>query len=240
MLRPADAAFRRDLAEESRAPEKERTCPASSSTPRSQRRGRTVTKSTFGDRPRRRRNFKVEYARRVERALAKGKTLSQARGHARAGERQKSPTVSLIKPTVPEEQAIKLMTKGATLKAAASEVKVPPERLRRYLKENTSARWTGRRWEIVDSRARQMPMYSKGASVHPWLSPQEASRAGTFDHDVRRYLQTGDEAILKPYRGAGVRDVYGHLHPFETDGDVLYELDNAGELSFPEFYKIVA
>ena len=192
-----------------------------------------------GGRPRRR-NFKAEYASRVERALAKGKTLSQARGHARAGERQKPMTAPLIRADVAEEQAIKLMTKGATLKAAASEMKVPPERLRRYLKENTDAQWTGRRWEIVDSRPRQMPMYSKGRFTSPWLAPAEASRAGTFVHDVRRYLPNGDETILDRYRGEGVRDIYGQLHPFETDGDTLYELDNADELSFPEFYKIVA
>ena len=130
-----------------------------------------MTKSTFGDHPRRRRNFKVEYARRVERALAKGKTLSQARGHARAGERQKSLTVALIKPTVPEEQAIKLMTKGGHPEGggvggegASGAATAIPEG------EHVPPAGRGRRWEIVDSRARQMPMVFQGSFRSPRVS----------------------------------------------------------------------
>ncbi len=36
-----------------------------------------------------------------------------------------------------------------------------------------------------------------------------------------------------------VRDIAGKLHPFETDENTLYELDIKGELSFPEFYRII-
>ena len=191
-------------------------------------------------RPRKARDFRAEYDRRKRTGLAAGKTLPQARGHARAGERPKPATPALINPKVPEEQGVRLISLGATLRAAAKEVKVPEERLRRYLKENTSARWTGRMWEIADARARQMPMYSQGAFVSPWLPPSEASRAGEFMHVIRPFLRTGDETMLDPFRGEGVRDIHGKFHPFETGEDMLYELDNAGELSFPEYYKIVA
>lgn len=191
-------------------------------------------------RQRKPRDFRAEYAHRKRKGLAAGKTLPQARGHARAGERPKPATPGMINPRAPEEQGVRLISRGATLRAAAKEVKVPEDRLRRYLKENTAARWTGRKWDVADARARQMPMYSEGVFTTAWLSPAEASRAGEFMHAVRPFLKSGDQTLLDRFRGESVRDVYGKFHPFETGEDMLYELDNAGELSFPEYYKIVA
>ena len=186
------------------------------------------------------RNYKAEYERRIAKGLASGKSLSQARGHARAGERIVATTTKLVKPSLPEEQALRSIKAGSTLKAAAQETGVPPERLRRYIKENTAAHWTGRRWRIEDIRPRQMPLYSRGKLVSPWLPLEEARRAGEYMARVRPYLQTGSDALIAPYRSQSVRDVKGRVYPFETDEDTLFELDNMGELNFPEYYKIVA
>ena len=70
-------------------------------------------------RPRARRNYRAEYARRMEKGLAAGKSLSQARGHARAGERPKPARRTLVDPTRPEERGVKLIGRGAKLGAAA-------------------------------------------------------------------------------------------------------------------------
>ena len=59
-------------------------------------------------------------------------------------------------------------------------------------------------------------------------------------HAVKTFLAFGNEKVLKPFEGQGVRDIQRKFYPFETDPNVLYELDNAGELSFPEIYKIAA
>jgi hypothetical protein len=98
----------------------------------------------------------------------------------------------------------------------------------------------GRRWVFDDQRARRFPIYSEGELKTVTLTPYEASLAGSFMHAVRRFLPTGDRSVLAPYEGRGVADVRGRFHQFETDPNRLYELDSAGELNFPEFYRITA
>ncbi|MGA7330004.1 MAG: hypothetical protein WBX25_37350 [Rhodomicrobium sp.] len=201
------------------------------------------------------RNHALEYQRRIARAMAGGFSRTQARGHPRAGETfiskpqsskpVKPPKASkeafaLIDSKRSEERAIKAMRKGASLKDAAASEGISQEKLRRYLKENTQASYKGRRWQIVDDRARQFPFYSDERLVTAWLKSSELSDAGKFMHAVKTFLAFGNEKVLKPFEGQGVRDIKGKFYPFETDPNVLYELDNAGELSFPEIYKIAA
>ena len=195
--------------------------------------------------PSKKRNYAAEYARRIARGLAKGLSRSQARGHPRAGEAfvgikstASTKPAATINPNRPEERALRLMKKGASLKDAAAGEKISQERLRRYLKQHTHATRVGRRWQIIDNRARQFPFYSEGRLVSPWLTPEEASQAGRFMQAVKSFLSSGEAEILKDFRGHGVRDISGTFHPFETDPNTLYELDFAGELSFPEIYKI--
>jgi hypothetical protein len=147
----------------------------------------------------------------------------------------------IVDPKRPEELAIKAMKKGASLKQAAASEGIGQERLRKYLKENTEASYKGGRWQIVDERARRFPFYSNGRLVETaWLKPAQASKAGEYMSAVSKFLAFGNEKVLKPFEGQGVRSIHGKFYPFETDPNVLYELDNAGELSFPEIYKIAA
>jgi hypothetical protein len=188
----------------------------------------------------RKRDFKLEYRRRVDRALAAGKSLSQGRGHARAGERPKPPGPRLAAGKGPFELAVRKIARGSSLRASAREFGLREETLRRYLKENVQAERKGRKWTITDSRPRQFPVYSDGALAKPWLSPAEATLASEYMRAVNHFLYTGRRKLLRPFEGAGVADIKGRAHPFETDPDALYELDAAGELSFPEIYKIVS
>ena len=165
---------------------------------------------------------------------------NRPRRQARAGERPKPSGPVKVDPKRPEERALKLMKNGSSLRGAAAAEGVTPERLRRYVKENTDAKRVGRKWQILDKRPRQFPFFSKGRVVSPVLSPSETSKAATYMHAVHDFLPSGDAASLDPFRGDGVRDTAGKLYPFETDENTLYELDNAGELSFPEFYRIIA
>ena len=185
------------------------------------------------------RDFGAEYRRRIALAESRGQSRSVGRGHARAGERPKVPGLRLINPKLPEEQAIRRIAKGATLRSAALSEGLPEGKLRRYLKENTAATWNGRAWTILDSRPRQFPFYSQGRLIAPRLSLEEASKAAKFEQAVRAFLPTGDEERLAPFVGESVTDIRGLRYRFETRPNTLYELDSAGELDFLELYKTV-
>jgi hypothetical protein len=186
----------------------------------------------------RKRDHKKEYDRRLARGAQKGLSRSAARGHPRAGERKRSPSTKAVDPHSREEQALKMMRHGGSLRAVASHFHISQERLRAYLKESTAARHENGRWKIVDHRPRQFPFYSSGAVVTPWMSLEQTSEAGRYMQAVKRFLQSGDANFLKPFVGKGARDVNSRLYPFELDENTLYELDHRDEAVIPEQYRI--
>jgi hypothetical protein len=90
------------------------------------------------------RNYAVEYARRIARAVTRGLSKSQARGHPKPAE-----TVTGSKRTALEDDrlqlALKVLRQEKSLTAAAREAKVSPERLRRYATEKNIIERRGRR-----------------------------------------------------------------------------------------------
>ena len=147
--------------------------------------------------------------------MAKELSRSQARGHARAGERTR-PSGPSANPKGPEESGLKMMKRGSSLKEAARANRISQERLRRYLRENTQASRVGRRWQIFDPRRFHFPIYSRGRIVELWLSADEASKAGRYMAAVGRFLPTGDASVLRPFVGQGVRDVKGNVPPLRN------------------------
>jgi hypothetical protein len=187
-----------------------------------------------------RRNYRAEYRRRVQRGLSKGVSLSVARGHARAGERPRPAKPIAVNPKSKEEIAIRIMKDtGASLRHTARLTGLSEQHLRRYVKENVGADRVGNRWVFNDQRPRLFPVYSDNQLKTLPLIPYQASRASRFMHAVRQFLPSGDTSILAPFAGQGVTDIYGRFHSFEVDPNRLYELDAAGELNFPEFYRTV-
>ena len=189
---------------------------------------------------RRNRDYKAEYARRINNPAKLDLPLSLRRGHARAGDRPKPPRPPLINPKSPEEKAVRMISRGSTLRSAARAEGLSEERIRRYLKENTDARRVGGKWQVSDVRPRQFPFYSDGRLVSPKLSIEEVSKAARYMQAVKAFLPEGDPALLAPYVGRGVFDIHGAHYRFELDENELYRLDQAGELSFPEYYRIVS
>jgi len=148
--------------------------------------------------------------------------------------------LQLIDPKRREERAVRAISRGSTLRTAAKAERISEQRLRRYLKENTTARRVGRTWEIADARPRQYPFYSDKRLVSPWLSVAEASRSAKYMQAVQTFLPEGDADLLAAYVGDGVADIYGRRFPFETTPNELYTLSQTGDLDFPEIYKIVS
>jgi hypothetical protein len=186
----------------------------------------------------RQRDTKKEYARRVALGEQRGLSRSAARGHPRAGERQKPPSANTIDPHSREEQALRMMRRGSSLRDASNHSRMSQERLRAYIKEMTGATRENGRWKIVDHRSRQFPFYSNGAVVTPWMSLEQTSEAGRYMQAVKQFLRTGHERLLSPFTGRGARDVNGKLYPFELDENTLYELDHRDEAVIPEQYRI--
>jgi hypothetical protein len=186
----------------------------------------------------RQRDYRKEYARRVAVAAQKGLSRSAARGHPRAGERRKPPSAKTVDPHSREEQALRMMRRGSSLRDASNHYRMSQERLRAYIKETTGATRENGRWKIVDHRSRQFPFYSDGAVVTPWMSLEHTSEAGRYMQAVKQFLRTGDAKLLVPFAGKGARDVNARFYPFELDENTLYELDHRDEAVIPEQYRI--
>lgn len=96
---------------------------------------------------RKKRNYSEEYARRIERAKARGLSLSQARGHPGPGESlisSKRRKPKKHKPDKTLQAAIDAIRKGETMTGAAKRLHVSRERLSAYAKRQAGAKRKGR------------------------------------------------------------------------------------------------
>lgn len=181
------------------------------------------------------RDHRREYQRRKERGLARGLSLSEARGHRPKRGRARP---AHLKRSL--ESALKDMKAGAFLKDAAKRNRIGERTLRRFLREQTKATFKKRRWIIKDRRPRRFPVYSEGQLKDPILRPREATKASAFMRGVDKFLKSGRLELLHDFQGRGVTNIKREFVPFETNPNALYQLDAAGELIFPEIYKIVS
>jgi len=182
------------------------------------------------------RDFKQEYLARIARGLASGKSRSQARGHARAGDLPHASPLPFEKENW-LEKAQKLMKQGATQKEAAKAAGVSAETLRRFQKQNTTSRREGRRWVIVDERPVTVVMATGGKLHDVTVTHDAASDIGRHWVAINKFLESNDPSHLEPFVGLGLRDTRKRFWPFETRPNILRKLDSAGELSFVELYR---
>lgn len=186
----------------------------------------------------RKRDYKAEYRRRVERGLAKGLTLSQARGHPKAGEK------NIKKPRPINEDALQISLKalrsGKTLAEAAKEIRVSPERLRNQAKARGAIRKKGRRWIVKNDLPRQMLIYTDGEARSITIGQfHDASKLGRYMAGVKRFLRSNDPDHLKPFIGQSVKDNREKIYIFETDPNALYRIAASGSESFEQIYRII-
>jgi hypothetical protein len=188
--------------------------------------------------PRRQRDFRAEYQRRIDRGLKAGKSRAAARGHARAADLGPL-TPAPVDRDSPIEKALAAMKRGAPLRKAAADFGVTPERLSRHLKRATTARYERGKWTIFDLRPQEFWIASRGALKKVVVAADDGSEIGRYWNVVNRFLETNDISHLAPLLGDGVTDVYGQFHPFELRPNVLRRLDSIGEFDFVEIYADV-
>ena len=186
----------------------------------------------------RQRDYKAEYQRRLASATKRGLSRSQARGHARSGE---APIKS--KPAKSDkrlEDALKILREHGNQSRAAKESGVSPERLRRFLRDNSLAERTGGKWRVTDNRPRRMTVYSEGqARLLTLRDYEQSSLNGQHLAAVREFLTSQKRSLLKPFEGRSVIDVKGEAHPLETDPDELYRIAAQGGEPFHDVYRLI-
>lgn len=177
------------------------------------------------------------YRRRIERALAKGMSLSAARGHAKHGETAAAP------PRWHDDerlaQGLARIVSGETMTAVAKSLRISRERLRRAIETRGSYVREGRRYVFVPDRGNDLPLYSAGRSIRVVVDRANAARLGSYMAAAGRYLRTNRADVLKPFVGHGITDMDGKFHPFETDPEELYILNARGRPDFRILYQPV-
>jgi hypothetical protein len=187
------------------------------------------------------RNYAVEYARRIARAVMKGLSKSQARGHPKPAEAVIG-TKRVAKPIEDDrlQIALKVLRQEKSLTAAAREAKVSPERLRRYATQKNVIERQGRRWIIRQQLPRRMLLFSDGRAVQVVVGDfASASKVGRFMSSVSAFLRTNNPAGLREFEGESVADISGKTYPFETRPNALYRIASAHDQSFEHIYRIV-
>ena len=187
----------------------------------------------------RKRDYKAEYKRRLANAARRGLSRSQARGHAKAGE--KSIRARRATNSAQLESALKAYRQTGRQIDAARSVGVSVELLRRYLRENVSIKRRGRTLVIDDNRTREMTIISKGR-VSKAILPNfdAASLNGEYLSAVRAFLLSNEPSPLRRFEGSSVTDTAGKSHPFKTDPNTLYQLAAAGTELFHNIYRLVS
>lgn len=191
--------------------------------------------------PRKSRDYAAEYERRMARALAKGLSRTQGRGHPKPGE-PGSPTRKRREPIEDErlQRALRLLRERKSLSAAARSVHVSPEWLKQAAAEKTAITKRGRRWVVNPELPRRMPMYSRGREIVVTVGDAaSASLIGRYMSAVARFLTSNNRELLQPFVNQYVTDITGKRYRFETDPNVLHRLSNASGDVFEQLYRIV-
>jgi hypothetical protein len=190
--------------------------------------------------PKRKRNHPEEYLIRKARGLAAGKSLSQARGHARAADLPGTAIPQPFERSEPLEGALRLIKQGVSQKEAAKQAGVSAETLRRFQRLNTTSQRVGRRWVIVDTRPVSVVMATRAKMRSVTVTHDASSDISRHWIAINLFLETNNPSHLAAYVGKGLRDTSGAFHPFETRPNVLRKLDSVGELSFIDIYRQTA
>ena len=133
--------------------------------------------------------------------------------------------------------ALSLMrTQDYSLTAAAREAHTTLETVKKYAGTALSkegAQYEASEWDRI---VRRMRFYTPRGNIA--LDVKDSRSASRIAHHVAavdKYLKTGNEEVLKPFRGKSVV-VDGIAHSFEVDPETLEILALAGEVQYEDLY----
>jgi hypothetical protein len=133
------------------------------------------------------------------------------------------------------------MNRGRSLTAAARSLKLPPDDLRKTLKQLRLLKRKRKRWVINDDRPRRVPVSTGGRQRNLTVRGYEqASFLGEYHHAVGEFLQSNDAKFLKPFKGRSVQAANGRRYVLETDPNVLHRIAAMDTPQFHEIYEITS
>jgi len=98
--------------------------------------------------------------------------------------------------------------------------------------QRKGGRWRARAGDRI---YRPMIVHSEGRTVAVDVrGSRKASEVSVYHRAVAHFLQTGDETVLRRFRGKSVAG-----HPYETDPGVLEEMARRGQLDVESIYQLV-
>jgi len=188
----------------------------------------------------RKRDYGAEYRRRIALGKERGLSLSQARGHARAGE--KPPSIRRFRRLEDRrfQRGLKLLREDRSLIEIAKELGTSRERLVRDLEATGAARKKGLKWIVRDDLPRHVLLFSGGKEITITVANRKtASIVGLYMSQVAQFLRTNDPRWLTLFEGKTVTDINGQKYSFEVDPNKIYKLSSTGMESFESVYRIV-
>jgi hypothetical protein len=105
------------------------------------------------------RDYKAEYALRKTNVLARGLSVSQARGHAKAGEASRGAPRQIEDERL--QVALYMLQQEKSFESAAKAARISPERLRRHAIERGLIEKSNRRWQPRAGLPRRLKAFSR-------------------------------------------------------------------------------
>ena len=132
----------------------------------------------------------------------------------------------------------KMRADGGSLAHVARDFGVDPRTVMRWgssaLTKSPNGRYTARKSDRL-LRVLLVPT-DDGTREIATRDSRQASRVAEYWHAVQRYLQRGDESVLRHFHGVEIKTADGGSIPLLTDREDLDRLGNAGVLSFESLY----
>jgi transposase len=188
----------------------------------------------------------TSYTRTIHRlhALHPRSTLSQLRRHPQKREimigELKRTSVSQLgwKSLIPREKmyrerSLKVVSQmrrhGYSLSQASRLERISPGTVRHY---TNAVRKTGVRWKpkAFDRIERMIAINERGRERYITVRDSRyASTIGKYHSAIRKFLETGDRSVLKPFKNKRIRDANGKIHKLETDPNKIYRIEKGRE-----------